>query len=271
VTTSDGVAIVGRVHGEGPSLVFVQGVMGDGDLDWQALVPHLSDRFTCYLPNLRGRGLSGDHSALGFGRLVDDVLTYVDSIGAPSGLVGWSLGAGLALAAAAAQPDAVAAVAAVGPGMPGVMDEHERAALGAAIASMGELAAEDRSTDAVRAFAGFLFNDEEVAVADGTGYFEAAARYVPNLLSFFQQQMAHEGPAPDDPALLGVISAPVLALHGSESKQPSDAAGARHLADHVPNARIQQMPGAGHAAPLANPEALAEALIEFFSPALRTA
>ena len=131
VTTTDGVTIGGSVHGQGPPLVFVQGVIGDGDLDWQALLPHLSDRFTCYLPNLRGRGLSGDHPDLSFGRLVDDVLTYVDGIGAPSGLVGWSLGAGLALAAAGAQPDAVDAVAAVGPGMPGVMDEHEQAALGA--------------------------------------------------------------------------------------------------------------------------------------------
>ncbi len=271
VTTTDGVAIGGSVHGQGPPLVFVQGVMGDGDLDWQALVPHLSDRFTCYLPSLRGRGLSGDHPDLSFGRLVDDVLTYVDGIGAPSGLVGWSLGAGLALAAAGAQPDAVDAVAAVGPGMPGVMDEHEQAALGAAVASMGELAAEGRLTDAVRAFAGFLFNDEEIAVADDTSYFEAAGRYVPNLLSFFQQQMEHEGPTPDDPAVLGAISAPVLALHGSDSKQPSDTAGARHVADHVPNARIQQIPGAGHAAPLTHPEALAEALTEFFSPAQQPA
>jgi pimeloyl-ACP methyl ester carboxylesterase len=271
VTTSDGVAIGGPVHGEGPPLVFVQGVIGDGDLDWQALVPHLSDRFTCYLPSLRGRGQSGDHADVGFGRLVDDVLTYVDGIGAPAGVVGWSLGAGLALAAAAAQPDAVAAVAAVGPGMPGVMDEHERAALGAAIASMGELAAEGRSTDAARAFARFLFTDEEIAVADGAGYFEAAGRYVPNLLSFFQQQLEYDGPAPDDPAVLGAISAPVLALHGSESKQPSDAAGARHLADHVPNARIQQIPDAGHAAPLTHPEALAEALAEFFSRARQAA
>ncbi|MBA3890627.1 MAG: hypothetical protein H0X64_08850 [Gemmatimonadaceae bacterium] len=41
----------------------------------------------------------------------------------------------------------------------------------------------------------------------------------------------------------------------------------RHVADHVPNARMQEIPGAGHAAPLTHPEALAEALYEFFSPA----
>ena len=53
VTTADGVTIGGTVHGQGPALVFVQGIMGDGDIDWQALVEHLSDRFTCYLPSWR--------------------------------------------------------------------------------------------------------------------------------------------------------------------------------------------------------------------------
>jgi pimeloyl-ACP methyl ester carboxylesterase len=93
VTTTDGVIIGGTVHGQGPALVFLQGVIGDGDIDWQALLPHLTGRFTCHLPSLRGRGLSGDHPDLSIGRLAEDVLAYVDSIGEPTGLVGWSLGA----------------------------------------------------------------------------------------------------------------------------------------------------------------------------------
>jgi pimeloyl-ACP methyl ester carboxylesterase len=266
VTTTDGVTIGATVHGQGRPLVFLQGAIGDGDLDWQALLPHLTNRFTCHLPSLRGRGLSGEHPNLSFGRLVDDVLAYLDSIGEPTGLVGWSLGAGLALVAAGAQPDAVATVAAVGPGMPGLMDEQERAAFGEAVARTGELAAAGDLTAAVRAFAGFVFNGEEIAVAEGAGYFEAAARYVPTMLNFFRQQMAYEGPMPDDLAVLGAISAPVLVLPGSDSKS-YESASARHLADHVPNARIHEIPGAGHAALQTHPEALAEALTEFFAPA----
>ncbi len=270
VTTTDGVTIGATVHGQGPTLVFLQGVIGDGDLDWQALLGHLTARFTCHLPSLRGRGLSGDHPDLRFGRLVDDVLAYVDSIGEPTGLVGWSLGAGLALVAAGVQSDAVDAVAAVEPGMPRLWDAQEQAALGEAVARMGELAAEGRLTDAARAFAGFPFTDEDIAVAEGAGYFEAAGRYVPNMLNFFQQQMEDEGPTPDDPAVLGAISAPVLVLLGSDTK-PYATRAARHVADHVPNARIQAIPGAGHAAPLTHPEALAEALTEFFAPAQQPA
>lgn len=41
------------------------------------------------------------------------------------------------------------------------------------------------------------------------------------------------------------------------------------VADHVPNGRIHEIAGAGHAAPLTHPEALAEALTEFFAPALQ--
>ncbi|MFI7482745.1 alpha/beta fold hydrolase [Kocuria sp. M1R5S2] len=269
VTTTDGVTIGGAVHGTGPPLVFLQGVIGDGDIDWQALLRHLTGRFTCHLPSWRGRGLSGDHPDLSFGRLVDDVLAYVDSIGEPTGLVGWSGGAGLALAVAA-QTDVVDAVATVEPLTPRLMDEQDRAALGDAVVRMGELAAEGRFTDGVRAFAGFVFNDEEVALAEDSGYFEAAGRYVPDLLNFFQQQREYQGPTHEDPAVLGAISAPVLVLAGSDTK-PYATAGARYVADHVRNAQIHEIPGAGHAVPLTHPEALAQALTEFFSPAQRTA
>ncbi len=265
VTTIDGVTIGASVHGEGPPLVFLQGVIGDGDIDWQAVLGHLTARFTCHLPSLRGRGLSDDHPDLRFGRLVDDAVAYVDSIGEPAGLVGWSLGADLALATAA-KSDAVDAVASLEPGMPGLWDEQELAALRDAVARMGELAAEGRLADAARALAGFPFTDEDVAAAEDAGYFDAAGRYVPNMLNFFQQQVEYEGPTADDPAVLGAISASVLVLLGSGTKSYATRA-AQHVTDHVPNAQVREIPGAGHGAPLTHPEVLAETLTEFFSAA----
>jgi pimeloyl-ACP methyl ester carboxylesterase len=252
------------VHGEGPPLVFLQGVIGDGDLNWGLLLGHLTDRFTCHLPNLRGRGLSSDHSDLRTPRLVEDAVTYVDSIGKPTGLVGWSGGGTFALAAAA-RSDVVTGVAPFEPGILSLADEQVQAVIGHAVARTGELAAQGNLTAAVRAFAGFPFNDEEIAVADDAGYFEAASRYVPKLLNLLQQAMESEDPAAD-PAVLGAISAPVMVLLGSDTK-PFFITSATYVADHVPNARIQEIPGAGHAAPLTHPEALAEALTEFFSRA----
>jgi pimeloyl-ACP methyl ester carboxylesterase len=264
VTTTDGVTIGATVHGQGPPLVFMQGVVGDGDLDWERLLEHLTGRFTCHLPSQRCRGLSGDHPDLSPARLADDILTYIDSIGEPIGLVGWSSGANMALAVAA-RSDAVRAVAPFEPGILSVMDEQVLAALGDVLARTGELAAEGELTAAVRAFLAWPFSDEEIAVAEEAGYVEAAGRYVPNLLDLFQQAMEHEDTA-SDPAVLGAISAPVAVLVGSDTK-PFLTAGARYVADHVPNARLQEIPGVGHAANLTHPKALAELIIEFFSPA----
>ncbi|MFW6090468.1 MAG: alpha/beta fold hydrolase [Actinomycetota bacterium] len=264
VTTTDGVTIGGTVHGQGPPLVFVQGMLGDGDLDWDRLMGHLTGRFACHLPSWRGRGLSGDHPDLSFGRMVDDILDYVDSIEEPTGLVGWSFGANLALVAAA-QSDAMPSVAAIGPVAMGLADEQARATFGETVARTAELAAQGNVTAAACAIAGLPFNDEEIALAQDSGYFEATGRYVPNLLDLLQQWMEHQGPTIDDPAVLGAISAPVLVLPVDSS--PFHRRSALHVADHVPDARVHEIPGAGHAAPLTHPEELAEALTEFFAAA----
>jgi pimeloyl-ACP methyl ester carboxylesterase len=268
VTTTDGVTIGGTVHGQGPPLVFLQGIIGDGDLDWGRVVGHLSGRFTCYLPSLRGRGLSGDHPDLRLGRIIDDVVTYVESIGEPTGLTGWSGGGSWALVAAA-QSDTVSAVAPFEPGVLSLMDEQDQAVIGGAVARTGELAAKGKLAAAARAFAAFPFNDVEIAAMEEAGYFEAAGRYVPNLLKLLQKAMESDDPTAD-PAVLGAIQAPVVVLLGSDTK-PIFPVSARYVTDHVPNAQVQEVPGAGHAAPLTHPEALAEALTEVFAPAQQPA
>ena len=269
VTTTDSVTIGATVHGQGPPLVFLQGAVGDGGIDWNRVVEHLTGRFTCHQPSYRGRGLSGDHPDLSPGRRAEDILTYVDSIEQPTGLVGWSGGANSALAVAA-QSDAVDAVAPFEPGILSLMDGAQQAVIGAAVASTAELAAEGDLAAAVRAFLRFPFNDEEIAVAEDAGYLEAAGRYVPNLLNLLQQEMEYEGPSADDPAVLGAIQAPVVVLLGSDTK-PFFTASAKYVVDRVPNARVQEIQGVAHAAPLTHPEVLAEALTEFFSPTLQPA
>jgi pimeloyl-ACP methyl ester carboxylesterase len=117
---------------------------------------------------------------------------------------------------------------------------------------------------AARAFAGFPFHDEEIAVAEKAGYFEAAGRYVPNLLNVLQQAMTHERPVTDDPAVLGAIKAPVAVLLGSDTK-PFFTFSARYVVDHVANARVHEIRDVGHAAPVTHPEAVAKAITEFFA------
>ncbi len=271
VTTTDGVTIGATVHGQGPPLVFLQGAVGDGDIDWKRVVEHLTGRYTCHLPSLRGRGLSGDHPDLRTSRILEDFATYVDSIGERVGLVGWSGGGYFALGVAASRPNAVAAVAPFEPGFLALADEAEQAVAGAAITRTAELAAEGNLAAAARAFVRWPFTDEDISGAEDAGYLKAAARYVPNLLNLLQQAMEEDQDADVlTPAVLGTISAPVLVLMGSDTR-PFFTTCARHVVDHVPNARIHEIPGAAHAAPLTHPEALAEALIEFFAPAQQPA
>jgi pimeloyl-ACP methyl ester carboxylesterase len=266
VTTTDGVVIGGTVHGQGPPLVFVHGSLGDGDLDWQALLPHLTGRFTCHLPSRRGRGLTADHADHSLARHIDDIIAYVDSIEGPTGLVGWSAGATLTLAAAAQLSDAGHAVAVHEPPLGLLMDEEQRAARVSTVARMAELVETSRMMEAARRWAEFVFHDEEIAALESAGYLEATGRYVPVLLNDIRQALQFGGPDPADPKILARISAPSLVLHGPATR-PFFTAAAWHVANHVPDARIEEISGAGHAAPLTHPTALAEALTTFFSQA----
>ena len=159
--SADGTEIVGRVRGQGPPLVLVHGGWGDGEVAYEALVPHLADRFTCYTPSTRGRGLSGDNPDHAVHHLVEDVVAFIDTIGEPVCLVGWSgieppLGA-------AAQSSAVAAVALFEGYVPTVAEPDDLAALGAAIERTGAAAADGRLADAARAFAPYVITDAELA------------------------------------------------------------------------------------------------------------
>ncbi len=268
--TTDGVTVRGTVHGQGPPLVFVQGSLGDGDLDWQGLLPHLTGRFTGHLRSRRGRGLTEDHPDHTLGRMVDDLIAYVDSVEVAPGVVGWSAGATLSLAAAAESSDAVSAVAVYEPPLGPVMEEQERAARVRAVTRMGERASEGQLTDAARSWAGFVLCDRETAALEATGYLEDTGRSVPVLLDDIRQAMRPGGPDPADTELLGRIAAPMLVLDGPDTKRYFSAA-ARHVAGHVPDAWLEGIPGAGHAAPLTHPEALSEALTTFFSQPPRLA
>ena len=178
-------------------------------------------------------------------------------------------GAYLAVTVAATQSDALDAAAPIEPGVLSLMDEQEQAVFGGAAIRMGELAAEGKLAAAARAFAGWPFNDEEITMAEDAGYFDVAGRYVPNLLSLLQQWGEYDGPTPDDPAVLGAISTPMLVLHGANTT-PFLTTSARHVADRAPNARSTRDPCAGHAALLTHPEALAEALRGFFASAQKS-
>ena len=252
--SADGTEIVGRVRGQGPPLVLVHGALGDGEVAYEALVPHLADRFTCYTPSTRGRGLSGDNPDHSPPRLQEDVTAFVDSIGEPVGLVGWS-GSGAWVLGAAAHSDSVAAVAIYEPGVIGVGGEDDIARFGAAMQQVGAAAADGRILDAVHAFLPGICTDNEIAALEETPFYEQWTGAIPALLQFVQQDMSYEGPRSTDPEALGQVAAPVLLLRGEQTLLGTFFADVeRYVAQHVVDAHVRELPGVGHFAPLLEPE-----------------
>ena len=242
----DGTDIAGRVYGHGPSLVLVHGSLEDGDLDWEAMLPFLTERFTCYLMSTRCRGLSGNAADLSPERRTADVTAFVDSIGGPVNLLGESDGATLALGAAARSP-AVAAVAVHEPPVFEVLDERTAARFEDTVRRTGEAADAGRPAEAARVFAEFVANEDELAALSTSGYFEECARYIPTFLRELQQQETGTAPSPTDPAVLAKIAAPVLVLHGSRSAQREFFGNSvRHVVEYVPDVRVHEVAGSGH-------------------------
>jgi pimeloyl-ACP methyl ester carboxylesterase len=269
--SDDGTEIVGGVRGRGPAVVLVHGGIGDGDLAWEALLPHLTDRFTCYLPSTRGRGLSSDNPDHSPARLEDDVTAFVDSIGEPVHLIGWS-GSGAWVLGAAARSGSVAAVAVHEPGVMSVMRDDDLERTFATMERVGMAAADGRLVDAVRAFAAWIATDPEIADLETIHFYERWASCVPAMLRFVQQDASYEGPRSTDPEVLGKVTAPVLLLRGRQTLLGTwFADAARHIAQHVPDPHIRELPGAGHFAPVLAPELMAGELISFFALARQPA
>ena len=262
--SADGTEIAGRVRGRGPALVLVHGGIGDGDIAWEVLLPHLTDRFTCYLPSTRGRGLSSDNPDHSPARLEDDVTAFVDSIGEPVCLVGWS-GSGAWVLGAAARSASVAAVAEYEPGVVSVMSDDDLARTSATMERVGMAAADGRLVDAVRAFAAWICTDAELAALEESDFYERWAGCVPAMLRFVEQDASHEGPRSTDPEALARVVVPVLLLRGRQTRLGTwFADAARHIALHVSDPHLRELPGAGHFAPVLSPEQLAKQLIRFF-------
>jgi pimeloyl-ACP methyl ester carboxylesterase len=195
-------------------------------------------------------------------RLVQDVIAFIDTIGEPVYLMGWS---GIeAPLGAVAQSSAVSAVALFEGYVPLVAGEDDLASLGATIERTHAAAADGRLAEAARAFAPFVLTGAELAALDGD-FFERWGRSIPAMLKYFRQDLSEEGPRPYDPEQLAMISAPVVALWSRETtKSTWVSKSALYLAQHVGDGYVRELAGCGHFAPLVAPELLAKELTSFF-------
>ncbi len=263
----DGTPIVGSVHGTGPALVLVHGAVADGGSEWAELLPHLTDRFTCYVPSLRGRGRSGDHPDHSRQARLQDVVAFVRSIGGPVGLVGVSGGGMLVLGAAARLPGLTAVVARE-PVLYEVLDDDLRAEFERATDHMAEAVDQGRRTEAVQPFLALVGNDEEMAaLSEDPEALEAASRYLEADIAEFREGFDGSGPSPTDPAVLASVAAPVLLLRGPQTALRWFSDSVDTAAEHLPDATVREIPGTGHLGHLLYPERDAAEILAFVEAA----
>jgi pimeloyl-ACP methyl ester carboxylesterase len=92
------------------------------------------------------------------------------------------------------------------------------------------------------------------------------------MLRFVQHDASHEGPRSTDPEALARITAPVLLLLGRQTRLGTFFTDSvRFMAQHVADAKVWELPGVGHFAPVLAPESVAEELITFFESARQPA
>lgn len=267
-TSEDGTRIAGRVFGQGPPIVFVSSPLGDDATSWPAVVPWLSEQFSCHLMSTRGRGVSDPHPDHSYQRLLGDVIAYVEGIGTPVGLVAHSAAAPIALDAAARCPR-VSAVGLYEPTLLEFADEGFLSAVAEGFGRVASLAEQEQYADGAATFLTDIAGatDDEMTAIAQLGFSERDAHNLRVLL----EEFAHDGAFRlSDPAALDDVAVPVLILLGSRSprhyRRYSELL-ERRLARPV----VRELDGLGHFAPLVAAYPVAAELGTFFASAMQRA
>nr|BCJ78246.1 hydrolase [Niallia circulans] len=264
VISKDGTPIAYDKSGQGPALILVTGAFSYRKFPGQVqLAELLSERFTVYNYDRRGRGNSGDGQSYAVQREIEDLQAVIGEAGGNAYVWGLSSGAVLALQAAAGGAD-IAKLALHEP--PFIVDPADRKPPAGFTAHVNELIAAGRRDEAVRYF-----------MTKGLGapaFVVALMRLMPGVWS---NLTAVSHTLPYDAALLDgymegkplpaelwrSVTQPTLVLEGTESP-PGLRHGAQALAQALPNAKLLSKKGLGHTKKLPAPMIAAE-LTAFFN------
>ena len=243
-------------RGDGPHVLFIHG-LGGASAIWFAQVEALSSRFRTTAYDWPGSGCSTSGAEA---QSVDSLATHVTALCrrldiTRTGVVAHSMGAAVAITVAAHEPGLVGAMALLGPvtklGAAGVDAITKRAAavrelgMEAVVDAipMGALAPKTRNENpAVHALfrASLLANDPESYARDC----EALVRA-------------------DADALASSVKAPTLLIGGS-SDPTAPPASLQALASRLARAETVELPDAGHAMQLDQPQLVSATLEQFF-------
>lgn len=252
----DELPVAWREAGEGPLVLFLHG-LGTTRTGWDPQLAALRDRYRCVAWDMPGYGASPlPPGPLSFAALADAVVRLVDRLGEETAhLVGLSLGGMIALHAALRSPAHVRSLTLVDSspafGLDGTdPDAWMRLRLDALDAGVTPAGMAERVLRSVMAP-----GCAETALAEAVA---SMSRIPPDGLRAAVRCL----PSHDVRGRLGEIGAATLVLVGAlDEETPLDYA--RMLADGIPGARLEIVPGAGHISNLEAPAAVNELLGRF--------
>lgn len=226
---------------------------------WKPVVAALGERYRALAPDLRGHGSSSGAQPITLERVIEDLDALVSARAfagrEPFTLVGYSMGARIALHAALALDDRIGGLVLVG-GSPGIDDPHERAA---------RRGADERLADE---FGGLSIDElasrwAATPVLGGQPPAVAAAAHADRLRST-PEGLARAlrglgtGALPSLWDRLGELRMGVVLVVGE--RDPKFRAVAARMGDGLTDARLVVVPGSGHAVHLEAPEAVARVI-----------
>jgi len=223
-----GVRLVYETAGDGPAVVLHMGGLGGGQV-WQEYVPHLA-QFRVVLLDHRGRGGSDRPARVeqhAMGEYVADVAALLDVIGEEqAGFVGYSMGAQVGYAVAAAMPERIVALVGMGAVGPADADPDEELAFAETLRVNGTTWLLDE-----------IEQGEEITIPESVRANMAATDVEQFALSI--EALSDWSPWPCYPRIV----APTLLLAGEREDPDHLAAGASAL---MREATARWLPGLGH-------------------------
>jgi 2-succinyl-6-hydroxy-2,4-cyclohexadiene-1-carboxylate synthase len=262
--TVNGISLNVEVVGAGPPLLLLHGFTGSA-ATWASHLPELSSRATTIAVDLIGHGASdtpADPARYSMSRCIVDLLAVLDRLRVErTGVLGYSMGARVALHLALAAPERVAGLV-LESGSPGLAGESERSARRA---SDEELAATIERDGG----AAFMARWEQLPLFASQNTLPAEARSAlrRQRLRNSAQGLAHSlrgmgtGTQASLWSRLGQIDAPALLIVGALDEKFCRIG--RAMAAAMPRARLAVVPGAGHAVHLERPDEFNRLVVGF--------
>ena len=252
----------------GPPMLLVHGVTSRWQ-SWLPVMPRLGLRWRLHALDLRGHGRSGHapDAAYRIEEYADDVVAFLRrEIGAPTVLVGHSLGAIIATSVAARAPELLCAVVLEDPPLAAFRHQslRERPEVGS-FTALRDLGRRGLAPAELRAALATMRPTSDPAAL--AGWARSIGSLDPEVLTLVIEDRAKEGY--DQDAALGTIAAPTLLLQGEPSLGGALAdEDARRAASLLRNGMHIRLHDAGHGIHSDDPARFCRIVHDFLASAL---